>query len=276
MADIDYSQQRSLNLGIAMDTGSIGAAAIYDDLVYAQKVFGNGYFYRSYNQMMKRFPLWSERTIRTYIRTLEEKGWLTTKIIQVDGRPVCHYKVCRFLSAKIAETMDMAKIAETYKETKKETKISADFKNNQLLLQLISLVNPKEKATAERHRALSARLKDYTEEEIIQSAIAFSKSEWHRNNKQMSIDNLLAPSKFGRWYAQRNETPMEIVKQNMVTDSVIQGSSVFPAAWPKGEPEYTEDDDDHNYFRGVMITPQNQAELLRIRKARDERDKNAS
>jgi len=196
----DYSQTRSFNLGVAQDTGSIGAALVYDDLVYAQKVFGKGYFYRSYEQMSKRFPMWTERTIRTYIRKLEERGWISTKVMKQNGNPVCHYQICRFLSAKISETMESEKISETInnKTTKKETK------NDALLLDLISLVNPKEKPTAERARALNARLKDYTADEIRGAARAFSKSDWHRQNKQMSIDNLLAPSKFGRWYAARD------------------------------------------------------------------------
>jgi hypothetical protein len=273
----EFSQTRSFNLGIAQET-SVEAALIYNDFAYAQQTFGDGWFYRSYEQLLRRLPVASERTMRNAVNQLEAAGWIEKKIMKVDGSPVCHYKICRILSAKTAETMESAKTAVSINSNNKTTKKVSDSKskNEPLLLQLISLVNPKEKATAERHRALSARLKDYTEEEIIQSAIAFSKSEWHRNNKQMSIDNLLAPSKFGRWYAQRNETPMEIVKQNMVTDSVIEGSKFFPAAWPKGEPEYTEDDDDHNYFRGVMITPQNQDEVVRIRKERSERDKNAS
>lgn len=196
---IYYSQQRSLNVGIAMDTGSLGAAAIYDDLVYAQKVFGDGYFYRSYDMMMSRFPLWSERTIRNYIRKLEEHGWVSTKIKKVNGKPTCHYQICRFLSANVSETKETVKIAETYndKETKKET-----TNGQTLLLDLIALVNPKEKPTADRVRVLNGRLKDYTSAEIRAAAAAFSKSEWHRENKQMSIDNLLAPSKFGRWYEQ--------------------------------------------------------------------------
>lgn len=194
----DYSQTRSFNVGIAEDT-SIEAAMIYDDLVYAQKVFGKGYFFRSYEQMLKRFPMLSEQTIRRNVKKLEEQGWLSTKVMKVNGKPTCHYQIGRFLSAKMEETMETTKLADSNNiETKKETK------NDALLLELISLVNPKEKPTAERARALNARLKDYTADEIRGAARAFSKSDWHRQNKQMSIDNLLAPSKFGRWYAARD------------------------------------------------------------------------
>lgn len=74
-----------------------------------------------------------------------------------------------------------------------------------LLPQLIEIINPKEKPTADRLRVLNGRLKDYSEDEIIAAAKAFSKSTWHKQNKQMSVDNLIAPSKFGRWYAQKPE-----------------------------------------------------------------------
>lgn len=74
----------------------------------------------------------------------------------------------------------------------------------ELLEDLIAIINPREKVTKDRLRVLNGRLKDgYTPEDIMESAIAFSKSQWHKDNGQMSIDNLLRPSKFGRWYASR-------------------------------------------------------------------------
>lgn len=75
------------------------------------------------------------------------------------------------------------------------------------LQQLILIVNPKEKITEFRLRMYRARVKEYTPEEIKDSAKAFSHSIWHKENHQMSIDNLLAPSKFGHWYAERNQKP---------------------------------------------------------------------
>lgn len=74
-----------------------------------------------------------------------------------------------------------------------------------LLQELIEIINPREKATQDRVRQVNARLKEYEREEIVAAATAFSKSEWHKENKQMSVDNLLRPSKFGRWYAQSQE-----------------------------------------------------------------------
>lgn len=74
-----------------------------------------------------------------------------------------------------------------------------------LLKELIEIINPRERVTQDRVRQVSARLKEYQRHEIVAAAVAFSQSEWHRENKQMSIDNLIRPSKFGRWYAQSQE-----------------------------------------------------------------------
>lgn len=216
-----YSQTRSFNLGIAEDV-SVEAALIYNDLVYAQESFGNGkWFYRSYEQLRNRLP-YSEKTLRRHVAKLAEGGWITTKVMKVNGVPVCHYQISRFLSDKMTVSKEKDKLTVSINNNTKEIQ-STDFSFGEindsdpapdhdgrtgapalpLLQQIIDIVNPKEKPTADRLRALNARLKDYTGNEIIQSANALSKSEWHRENKQMSIDNLLAPSKFGRWYAQR-------------------------------------------------------------------------
>lgn len=82
---------------------------------------------------------------------------------------------------------------------------SGEITIEEFLSRIIVLVNKKEKVTAERVTLLRARLKDYTAVEVWKAAQAFSKSQWHRDNGQMSIDNLLRPSKFGRWYAASNE-----------------------------------------------------------------------
>lgn len=265
MSDLDYSQQRSFNVGIAVETESVSAAMIYDDLVYAQKVFGAGFFYRSYEQMLKRFPMFSESTIRRSVKKLESNGWIKTKVKKVDGSPLCHYQIDRFLSVKLTETKETVKLTETInKETKEQTKTDsvsfgansdsatatapapADGPNpvHNFLNELIQIVNPREKVTDERKRMLHARLKDYTTEEIKQSAIAFSQSKWHKENRQMSIDNLLMPSKFGRWFAKREEV-------------VAAGTSTG------GRKLITEDEDGNHYWGDELITPENQDRIMK-------------
>lgn len=265
--DLDYSQVRSFNLGVAMDV-TIEAAMIYDDLVYAQKIFGKGYFYRSYDMMAQRFPMLSVNTLRRHVAKLETAGYISTKIQKVNGSPVCHYQIERFLSLKMRDSMENAKLGDSiYKETKKETKSpdisfganysSAADRAAALLPRLLAIVNPKEKATPDRIRVLNGRLKDYTDDEILGAARAFSKSTWHIKNKQMSIDNLIAPSKFGRWYAQRED---EAPAADMIHEPLLVGTP-FPADWPRGKAEISRDDDDNSYFRGVKIDHTNSAAM---------------
>lgn len=92
-----------------------------------------------------------------------------------------------------------------YKEIRNK-EIRNKNKYNSLLLEIIDLVNPKEKPTNSRNTLLEARLKEHTADEIKAAAVEFSKSAWHKANKQMTIDNLLAPSKFGRWHSAAQQT----------------------------------------------------------------------
>ena len=105
----DYSQTRSFNVGVSMDT-SIEAAMIYDDLVYAQKVFGQGYFFRSDEQMLKRFPMMSKNTIRRHVAKLVEAGYISTKVKQVSGKPTLNYQIEQFLLPKMGKTMEIPKM----------------------------------------------------------------------------------------------------------------------------------------------------------------------
>lgn len=251
MADnLDYSQTRSLNVGVSIDT-SIEAAMIYDDLVYAQKVFGNGYFFRSDEQMLKRFPMFSKSTLRRHVAKLVEVGYISTKVKKVNGKPVLNYQIEHSLLVKMTKTKEIVKMTNSINiETKEETK------NDFFLEELISLVNKKEKATAERLRMLNARLKDYSQEDILGAAKAFSRSQWHRENGQMSIDNLLAPSKFGRWFAKSNDGSAPTITASNDQWGYKNGQKIF-----------TEDEKGNKYWGGELITPENQDQVLKERMA---------
>lgn len=213
----DYDQTRSFNLGVAMDT-SVEAAMIYDDLTYAQKVFGKGYFYRSDEQMLKRFPILSKSTLRRHVAKLVEAGYISTKVKKIDGKPTLNYQIEHSLMVKMTKTKEIVKMTNSINiETKEETKNTDAPKNKEFLISLISLVNPKEKPTAERLRLLNGRLKDYSQDEITAAARAFSKSEWHKEHKQMTIDNLLVPSKFGRWYTAGQEASSKFADDDNMT-----------------------------------------------------------
>lgn len=71
-----------------------------------------------------------------------------------------------------------------------------------ILQQVIDIINPAQKITDTRLRALNARLKDYSADEVIKAAERFAKDEWRNrpeNKKFKSVDYLLMPSKFSRW-----------------------------------------------------------------------------
>lgn len=85
-----------------------------------------------------------------------------------------------------------------------------------ILIEVIEIINPREKTTPDRIRMLNARLKDYTYDEVIAAARKLSESQWHKLNGQMSVDNLLAPSKFGKWHAKNYQD--EAIPQIGMTD----------------------------------------------------------
>lgn len=219
----DYSQTRSFNFGIAQDT-SVEAALVYDGFTYMNDNHADddGWFYQSYETLQRLLPF-SKSTIRRAIDQLIEKNFIEKSVFKVNGAPTCHYRISESFSLVLSDSvnlehsMDSFKLKHSNNKTKQLIQTTKNDLTNSLLSSLISLVNPNEKPTAERGRALRARLKDYTAEEICNAAIALSKSEWHKANKQMSIDNLLAPSKFGRWYAaglaERPNTLEDIAKE---------------------------------------------------------------
>lgn len=75
-------------------------------------------------------------------------------------------------------------------------------KTASILQQVIDIINPAQKITDTRLRALNARLKEYSADEVLAAAQRFAKDEWRNrpeNKKFKSVDYLLMPSKFSRW-----------------------------------------------------------------------------
>lgn len=88
-----------------------------------------------------------------------------------------------------------------------------------ILQQVIDIVNPAQKVTDARLRALNARLKDYSADEVIKAAERFAKDEWRNrpeNKKFKSVDYLLMPSKFSRWAEMSDKDEDEKPKSNSV------------------------------------------------------------
>lgn len=208
MSELQYEQTRSFNVGIAQEV-SIEAALIYDDLAYAQRNFGNGWFYRSYEMLEKRFPFMKERTMRTNIKKLVDAGYIRTKIMKVDGVPTCHYQICRILSAKIAETMESAKFAESIYNNYKTTIKS----QNELGPNLLILVN---KVTGRGFRALPQRgwkqtLEMFTMDEIERALTALARDEWHKSKlKEFKIDYLIRPTTIDKFLSQAKPVTAQV------------------------------------------------------------------
>lgn len=202
-ANVRYSAELTANAKLLY--GEVTALANKTGTCWA----GNKYFSELYAV--------APTTISEWVRQLEAAGFIRTKKLGTGQRGI-------ELAHPVRENPkpSSGKAEDPVRENPKHNNTSNTTKNNEgildwekkdnagkyqaetcaLLDNLIVLVNPKEKATAERLRVLNGRRKDYTVDEIIAAARAFSKSQWHKDNKQMSIDNLLAPSKFGRWFEQ--------------------------------------------------------------------------
>lgn len=89
-----------------------------------------------------------------------------------------------------------------------------------ILQQVIDIINPAQKITGTRLRALNARLKDYSVDEVVAAARRFAKDEWRNrpeNKKFKSVDYLLAPSKFSRWAEATDEGANEKPKSKSIS-----------------------------------------------------------
>lgn len=89
-----------------------------------------------------------------------------------------------------------------------------------ILQQVIDIINPAQKITDTRLRALNARLKEYSVDEVLAAARRFAKDEWRNrpeNKKFKSVDYLLAPSKFSRWAEATDEGVNEKPKSKSIS-----------------------------------------------------------
>jgi len=214
-----------------------------------------------------------ESSVKTIISVLAKAGWIDVELNKNNHR--------KSIDPLMTINPPLTTINKNHQNNREELAPKDSNKNKNInkknsmdiksqLETLISLVNKKEKPTADRQRLLSARLKEYSFGEIENAARAFSGSQWHINNGQMTIDNLLRPSKFGPWYAKGLGIAPE---EDAVEDPIVASGGIFPAKWPKGKPEWRTDygqdnDREDKYFRGVKIDNTNQDEMQRIQSER--------
>lgn len=93
-------------------------------------------------------------------------------------------------------------------------------KTASILQQVIDIINPAQKITDTRLRALNARLKEYSVDEVLAAAERFAKDEWRNrpeNKKFKSVDYLLMPSKFSRWAEATDEGANEKPKSESIS-----------------------------------------------------------
>lgn len=208
----------------------------------------DGWVYKTYDDMFMETGLKVD-AIRAAYNKLVSMDLIEIKTMKVNKTPKLHFRLLDFPLSEIQFSIENGKsnspiyiqnttqdMAVSFLEQEQNKSTSVVNKSTELLESLIAIINPREKPTQQRERALNARLKDYTPEEITQCANAFSKSKWHRDNKEMSIDNLLAPTKFGKWYVKKDH-----------------------------QASIEKNDEDGNYFMGIKVTPENQDEITRMR-----------
>lgn len=252
MAQLENLTQ-AYRVEIAKEYGVV-VAIIYEKVKFWGSRGGrsDGWVYKTYEDMADETGL-SPKQIALAYSKLKERKVIDTKVMKVGGFPVLHF---RFLPNVKKENDERSKTMENDERSISIYTENTHDKNDEFLAELISLVNKKEKVTAERLRMLNARLKDYSREDILGAAKAFSRSTWHRENGQMSIDNLLAPSKFGRWFAKSN-------------DGSAADATAAPDQWgyKNGQKIFTEDEKGNKYWGGELITPQNQDKVLKERMA---------
>lgn len=237
MESYQYEQTRSFNVGIAQEV-SVEAALIYDDLAYAQRNFGNGWFYRSHEMLEKRLPFISKSTIQRNIKKLAAAGYIRTKTMKVDGIPVCHFQIDQFLLVKLTNSMDSVKLTKSiynnYKTTIKDPDVSfgAEKENTGVVIctfhkktgkpgancrechtnqrstnerELIAIVN---RVTGRNFRTLGSRgvkktLNAFTLEEIEGALTALVADDWHKSKiKDLSIEYFTRATTIDRFVEQ--------------------------------------------------------------------------
>lgn len=75
-----------------------------------------------------------------------------------------------------------------------------------LLLEIIEIINPKERVTKPKLSSLEKILKDYSPAEVLSTAKDFSQSQWHKENGFMTVSTLLRPTKFDEKFAKTLQT----------------------------------------------------------------------
>lgn len=200
-------------LAVAKKYG-VNVAIIYDKVIFwgRRGHRNDGWVFKSYAEMEDETAL-STHQIGLAYKKLRDLGVIETKVMKVGKVPTLHFRL--FKNAKSMENQKTQSPINKQNTTQNNGHLSVSFDGTEqpsagvvedtskaLLEDIIKIINPREIVTTQRLRQMNGRLKDVSNDtdSVRKAAVAFSKSAWHKENKQMTVDNLLAPSKFGKWH----------------------------------------------------------------------------
>lgn len=214
--DINYSEARGYNLGIARDLG-LNAAVVYNQLAFWQGIKGKGkWFYKSYEEMTAELPL-SEKQIRNAYLVLVEHGMIETAKKKIKGSPVMHFRVymrARFGNLEVLES-DKSAVSKESDKSSETINNKEPEKNSQAAEQQAALLVLVNKHTGRSFRTLPARgtsklLKDFTLDELSSALAALAADPWHKDmlsQKKLSIEYLIRPTTIDKFLQVAQRTP---------------------------------------------------------------------
>jgi len=207
-------------------------------------------------------------TVSRWVAELVTAGFVSTKINKSAGNK----RYIRITEVPIDENVNTYRQKAQVNNIKTNIITIGDLETRKA--NLLSLVNA---VTGRSFRTLPERgvkktLDAFTLEEIDSALRGLAADPWHRTRmKEFKIDYLIRATTIDKFLdSSKSAVSVPTVKKKMEIDPIIEGSEFFPAEWPKGAGEFTEDEDENVYFRGVRVNGDNQGEMGRIREERYE------
>lgn len=117
-------------------------------------------------------------------------------------------------------------------------------------------------------RGVKKTLDAFSLVEIEMALTALARDKWHREKiKELKLDYFIRSTTIDKFLAIAKKDGTVPITEG-IEDSTVAAGGIFPAKWPKGQAEWSEDDDENRYFRGIKIDHTNQDEIMRIEKER--------
>lgn len=203
--DMQYSEARGYNLGIARELG-IAPALLYNQLLFWAARSKEDWFFKTYDDLTDELPL-SKRTVQSARETLEAAGYVVTAVRKANGTPMLHWSILRIATFNVANsaTTEMANSATSNnnKESNKENigkptesqdvrkiyrlylkqfiipyKLPEKFKDASDFEQY-SAAEKRYKLTADRRDAIKRRLEDAGYAMVCAAIVGYSREPWY-------------------------------------------------------------------------------------------------